>query len=154
MADWFLLGLDAILRLSRGDMRRALNTLQAAHLSHEAVTSAAVHACTGQPEPAEIAEAVSSLLNDDFSRALLGLTQLQTERGVALSDVIAETHLLVMRLDLPDRVKAALVHRLCDIEHALAGGASEKLQLSALVASFQEARDCAVKAGQAGNPGP
>ena len=141
-------GLEAVLRLSRGDMRRAINTLQASHLSHDSVDAPAVYSCTGQPQPHEIEAIVSAMLNDTFQGALSRLTRLQTERGVALSDVITETHSLVLKIDIPDRIKARLVEQLSDIEWALSGGASEKLQLSGLVGAFQEARDSVAKEGR------
>ena len=129
-------------------MRRAINTLQAAHLAHEAVDSAAVYACTGQPEPQEIEAIVSSMLNDTFVEALSVLTRVRADRGLALSDILTETHLLLLRIDIPDRIKAPLIEQLSDLEYALSGGASEKLQLSGLVGAFQEARDSVAREGR------
>ena len=147
-SDTLFVGLDALLRLSRGDMRRAINTLQAAHLSHDTVDATAVYACTGQPEPQEIEAIVSSMLNDTFSQALCSLTQIREDKGLALSDILTETHLLVLRIEIPDRIKARLVEQLSDIEYANSGGASEKLQLSGLIGAFQEARDSVAREGR------
>lgn len=44
-------GAKALVRLSQGDMRRALNTLQSAYLAHATVDEEAVYATTGAPRP-------------------------------------------------------------------------------------------------------
>jgi replication factor C subunit 3/5 len=49
---------------------------------------------------------------------------------------------------LPPRVRITLVEKLADIEHRLAFGCSEALQLGALVAAFALARDDIVAAAQ------
>lgn len=49
---------------------------------------------------------------------------------------------------LPPRVRITLVEKLADIEHRLAFGCSEALQLGALVAAFALVRDEVVAAAQ------
>lgn len=62
----------AILRVSGGDMRKVLNILQAASLSHTEVDERAIYATTGDPAPADINAAATALLNEDFSTAFKG----------------------------------------------------------------------------------
>ncbi|KAI6649153.1 Replication factor C subunit 5 [Oopsacas minuta] len=142
-------GLEAILRLSHGDMRRALNTLQASHLAHESVDQSAVYSCTGQPQPIEIEGIVSSMLNDTFCHCLNHLSQVRSDRGLALSDILTESHLLLLKIEMPDKIKAKLIGRLSDIEYATSGGGNEKLQLSGMIGAFQEARDSVAMEGRA-----
>ena len=44
-------------------------------------------------------------------------------------------------MELPPRVMCKLIIKLADIEKRLAGGCTEKPQLTSLIASFQIARD-------------
>lgn len=62
-------GRKALVQLSKGDMRRALNILQACHAGYEIVDEDAVYNCTGNPHPADIETIVSGMLTDDFTTA-------------------------------------------------------------------------------------
>jgi len=59
-------GIDALLRLSAGDMRKTLNILQATTAAFGTVTEEAVYLTTGSPLPADIERIVVWLLNEDF----------------------------------------------------------------------------------------
>ena len=59
----------ALLKLSRGDMRRALNILQSCASAYDLVTSEAVHATTGAPLPSDVEQIVTWLLNEPFATA-------------------------------------------------------------------------------------
>ena len=83
---------------------------------------------------------MSSMLNDTFSESLRKLSQIRTDQGLALSDILTETHLLLLKIEMPDKIKAKLLAELSDIEYATSGGTSEKLQLSGMIAAFQEAK--------------
>jgi len=62
-------GRKALLQLSKGDMRRALNILQACHAGYDIVDEDAVYNCTGNPHPADIDTIVNSMLTEDFTTA-------------------------------------------------------------------------------------
>lgn len=63
-------GKEALMKLSRGDMRRALNVLQACHAAYgERIDEQAVYNCTGNPWPADIEAMVKSMMNDEFTTA-------------------------------------------------------------------------------------
>lgn len=62
-------GKEALLKLSKGDMRRALNVLQACHAAYDRIDEAAVYNCTGNPYPADIETIVTSMMNDEFTSA-------------------------------------------------------------------------------------
>lgn len=44
-------------------------------------------------------------------------------------------------VEIPTKVQILLLEQMADIEYRLAAGANEKIQLSALIAAFQLARD-------------
>lgn len=54
----------------------------------------------------------------------------------------------VFRIGMPPQVRIALVEAMADIEHRLAFGTSERLQLGSLVAAFATAREALVGAAQ------
>jgi replication factor C subunit 3/5 len=57
------------LELSEGDMRRALNILQAAHSANDFIHKDTIYHTTGAPLPADIEKIVEWLFNAEFSEA-------------------------------------------------------------------------------------
>ena len=62
-------GLEAVLRLAAGDMRKSLNVLQACAAAYTDITEERVYECTGNPLPSEIGRIVQWLLNESYSTA-------------------------------------------------------------------------------------
>ena len=60
--------------------------------------------------------------------------------GYALSDITRELSVMVTNTELPDAAMAYLLDKLSTIEFRLSHGASEKMQLAALVGAFTVAR--------------
>ena len=68
-------GLDALLKLSQGDMRRILNIMQACVMAFPTVNADSVYNCTGKPHPEDVA--VSCRLRKClFCQVLLKLTRI------------------------------------------------------------------------------
>lgn len=134
-------GVQALLKLAEGDMRRTLNVLQSASMSYDVVDEDSVYQCCGAPLPREIDTIVDSLLNDDFAICYNKLKTMMTEQGYALVDVLREVHLRTVDMDLPADVLGFLFEQLADVEHRLAHATSEKLQLSAMIGAYQRVRE-------------
>lgn len=133
-------GIDALLTVSRGDMRRILNVLQSTHMAAMATNARsigadAIYATTGSPHPGDITSVWNALRADDVATAADALTALRVNKGLALADIIAELLPHVRVADLADSAKIYLYTQLADIEHRLAAGGSEKLNAAALVGS-------------------
>lgn len=62
-------GKKALLLLSKGDMRRALNILQACHAAYDRIDESEIYLCTGHPQPKDIERITNWMLNDDFTTA-------------------------------------------------------------------------------------
>uniref|UniRef100_A0A8C3EKZ1 Activator 1 subunit 5 n=1 Tax=Corvus moneduloides TaxID=1196302 RepID=A0A8C3EKZ1_CORMO len=137
-------GMKALVTLSSGDMRRALNILQSTSMAFGKVTEENVYTCTGHPLKSDIANILDWMLNQDFSTAYRQIMELKTLKGLALQDILTEIHLFVHRVDFPPSIRIQLLIKLADIEYRLAAGTSEKIQLSSLIAAFQVTRDLVV----------
>lgn len=141
-------GLAAIVRLSNGDMRKALNILQSTQMACPQVTEEAVYLCTGSPMPKDIEQIAYWLLNEPFKRAYHLISEIKTNKGLALVDVIRELHPFVFCIKMPSTIRVQLVNTLADIEYRLAFGPNEKLQLGALIGAFTHARIALVAAAE------
>ncbi|RUP50097.1 P-loop containing nucleoside triphosphate hydrolase protein [Jimgerdemannia flammicorona] len=136
-------GKKALLVLSCGDMRRALNILQACHAAYDRVDESAVYACTGNPHPRDIEAIVNWMLTEEFTTAYSNIKKLQTEKGLALQDILTEVHRFTTDIEFPPHVRVFLLDKMADIEYKLASAATEKIQLGALLGSFKLATDMA-----------
>ncbi|XP_051925029.1 replication factor C subunit 5 [Hippocampus zosterae] len=141
-------GMKALVTLSSGDMRRSLNILQSTSMAYGRVSEDTVYTCTGQPLRSDIANILDWSLNKDFSTAYKQILELKTLKGLALQDILTQVHLLIHRVDFPPSVRMNLLIKLADVEHRLASGTNEKIQLSSMVAAFQVARNLVVSEAQ------
>ncbi|KAI8371501.1 DNA replication factor [Radiomyces spectabilis] len=140
-------GMKALLRLSKGDMRRALNILQACHAAYDRVDETAIYNCTGHPHPQDIERIVSWMLTEEFTTAYSNIEKLKREAGLALQDIISEVYYYIQTIEFPAVARVYLLENLADIEYRLGEGANESVQLGALVGMFKLATEKAA-AGQ------
>ncbi|GGM59263.1 replication factor C small subunit [Halarchaeum rubridurum] len=128
-------GVDALVYAADGDMRRAINALQAAAATGEAVTEETVYAITSTARPEEIEEMVTEAIDGDFVAARATLDDLLTERGLAGGDIIDQLHRSVWEFDLAEKQAVRLMDRIGEADYRIAEGANEQVQLEALLAS-------------------
>lgn len=133
-------GIKALLRLSKGDMRKVLNVLQATSMAYDVVNEENVYMCTGNPLPSLIREMVNWMLNLDFKEAFDKVLQAKTEKGIALQDMLRDIHTLITHIKFSDKILISVYSKLAEIEQRLNAGTNEKIQLGALVAMFQHVR--------------
>lgn len=129
-------GIEAIWELCGGDLRKAINTLQAAAALKEAVDEAVVYKVAGRATPHEVREMVSLALNGKFLEARNMLYKLILNYGLAGLDIIRQVHGEILRMKIPESVKADIINVIGEIDHRMVEGASEDVQLSALLAQL------------------
>ncbi|CCF48278.1 hypothetical protein NDA11_002094 [Ustilago hordei] len=132
-------GKEALLKLSRGDMRRALNVLQACHAASDHIDETAVYNCTGNPHPSDIEAMLKSMMQEEFTTAYTTISGLKTAKGIALADMISGVYDLLATIKLPAKSKIYLLDHLAHTEHRLSTGGSEKIQLTALLGAVKVA---------------
>ena len=80
------------------------------------------------------------MMNDGFEDAYKSIFQANKDFGYALSDIVTSLSTIVSSTELPDEVLGYLLDKLSSVEYRLSHGASDKLQLGALVSAFTVAR--------------
>jgi replication factor C small subunit len=128
-------GIDALVYAADGDMRKAINALQAAAVMGETVDEEAVYTITATARPEEIEEMITEALAGNFTAARATLDSLLTEKGLAGGDVIDQLHRSVWEFDLDDEAAVRLLDRTGEADYRIAEGANERIQLEALLAS-------------------
>ena len=134
-------GIDAVVYAADGDMRKAINALQAAAVMGEIVDEEAVYAITATARPEEVQEMIDRATTGDFVAARSTLESLLTERGLAGGDVVDQLHRSAWDLGLDERETVAFLERLGDVDYRITEGANERLQLEALLASLTLERE-------------
>lgn len=128
-------GMEALVYAAAGDMRKAINALQAASITGEEVTEASVYLITSTARPEEIERMVTSALEGEFAASRSALDDLLTS-GLAGGDVIDQLHRSVWDLKIDDRAAVQLLERLGEADYRITEGANERIQLEALLASL------------------
>jgi len=133
-------GLEAIFEMSGGDLRRALNTLQAAASLGKPVTNEIVYSVIGRANPADVREMLNSAMKGDFIGSREKLREMMLKYGVAGSDIIRQVHIEVFKMkDVPEPWKIKLADVIGEVDFRLVQGADEEVQLSSLLARLVEA---------------
>ncbi len=129
-------GIDALVYAADGDMRKAINALQAAAVMGDAVDEETVFAITATARPEEVEAMVGHAIDGDFTAARAALDDLLTDRGLAGGDVIDQLHRSAWELDLDDQATVRLLEQLGEVDYRITTGANERLQLESLLASL------------------
>jgi len=129
-------GLDALVYAAGGDMRRAINSLQAAATTGEIVDEEAVYLITSTARPEDIEEMVQAAIDGDFATARGRLETLLVDTGMAGGDIIDQLHRSAWDFDLDERTTIRLMERIGEADYRITAGANERVQLEALLASL------------------
>jgi replication factor C small subunit len=128
---------ETLVTASSGDMRRAVNLLQLAAASTETVTAESVKEHATVPLRREVEGMLGAALKGDFLDARGRLYAIFTERGASGEDILRAIHSYLPDISdatLPPREKVRLVEYLGEVDFRLAQGASERVQLEAVLA--------------------
>jgi len=132
-------GLDAIFEVCSGDLRKAINTLQAAASLNKTVDAKVVYSIAGRAHPADVQKMIEIAMNGNFIEARKHLRDMIQKYGVAGSDIIRQIHTEIFRSSIPELWKIKLADIVGEIDYRLVEGADEEVQLSALLARLVEA---------------
>jgi len=132
-------GLNAIFEVCGGDLRRAVNTLQAAASAGKPINADTVYSVVGRANPADVRNMIEVAMKGDFVGAREKLREMILKYGLAGSDIIRQIHIEIFRFNIPERWKIKLADTIGEIDFRLVQGADEEVQLSALLARLTEA---------------
>ncbi|KAI9730511.1 MAG: hypothetical protein M1834_005752 [Cirrosporium novae-zelandiae] len=144
---------DSLVRLSKGDMRRALNVLQACHASSKPlplrnqlsqpppppssttpITNTTIYTCIAAPHPSSITTILTTLLSTpDITSCLTTINTLKSQEGLALADILTALADRLMEIEVPPQVKVVWLEGLAEIEYRLSGGGTEGIQTGGMV---------------------
>jgi replication factor C small subunit len=127
--------LETIYDLSEGDMRKAINILQAASALGEA-TVETVYKVVGLAHPREVRQMLQLALNGNFNEARSKLRDLMLNYGLSGLDIIKQIHREIFSSDLklPDEARILIADLAGEIQFRLVEGSDDEIQLNAFLA--------------------
>ncbi|MGY5852038.1 MAG: replication factor C small subunit [Candidatus Thorarchaeota archaeon] len=126
-------GLEAILYIAEGDMRAAINLLQAASSTGTEVIDSSVFSISGRASPKRIQDMLQSAREKKFDGALDDLRTLIYHEGVSPVDLVRQIHREIAKLELSEGARMSILEKTAETEFRIAEGASGEVQLSSLL---------------------
>jgi replication factor C small subunit len=137
-------GLHAIVEISEGDLRKAINTLQAAASLGKAIDEKSVFLVAGRAKPEDVKEMINLAFGGDFIEARNRLRSMLVEYGLSGVEIIKQVHREIFDMKIPEKKKVNLADVIGEVDYRIAQGADEEVQLSAMLARL------ALVAGESG----
>jgi replication factor C small subunit len=127
-------GLKSIVEVAEGDLRKAINTLQAASSMSKGITEESVYQVVGRAKPNDVHEMLSHALKGDFIKAREELRHLLVKYGLSGSEIVRQIHSEIFKLPVTEKKRIELIEAVGETDFRLAQGGDEEVQLSALLA--------------------
>ena len=139
-------GYEALIYVAQGDMRKAVNSLQATAFidPEKPISRETIYRTTATANPEDIKNLIETALTGNFRIARKELNRLLYEEGLSGEDIVGQIYRVISEMDnrtildlgLSERRIVELVDIIGEIDFRLTEGASEKIQLEALLAHF------------------
>ncbi len=127
-------GLKSVVDVAEGDLRKAINTLQAASSMSKGITEESVYQVVGRAKPTDVHEMLNHALKGDFIKAREELRHLLVTYGLSGTEIVRQVHSEIFRLAVPEKRRIELIEAVGEIDFRLVQGGDEEVQLSALLA--------------------
>ena len=129
-------GMEALVYVAEGDMRRAVNALQVAASLGSTVDAEVLYKVSSTVRPEEVKGLIEKALEGEFLRAREVLDRLLIEYGLSGEDIVRQLHRTVFDLNIPDESKVRLLDQIGETDFRLTEGSSERIQIESLLAHF------------------
>ncbi|MBU0762365.1 MAG: replication factor C small subunit [Candidatus Altiarchaeota archaeon] len=126
-------GLEAIMYVSEGDMRRAVNLLQSA-ATYGIVNEEGVYKITSRAKPEDIRLLLELALSGKFMDARNLLDNLMLTVGLSGEDILLQMNREALNIEADDKTKVKIIDLVGEANFTLVEGANERIQLEALIA--------------------
>ena len=127
-------GLRTLTEASEGDLRKAINTLQAAASTGKPIDEKLVYEVVSKAKPGDVQDLLEIAIKGDFIKAREKLRTLLLQQGLSGKDILRQIHSEILRMPMPEKSKIELIDATGEIDYRLIQGADEEVQLSSLLA--------------------
>jgi replication factor C small subunit len=131
----------AINYVAQGDLRKAINIIQACAGIEEKINEETVYSVSSRARPEQVQEMILLALEGKFLDARKKLDELMYEYGMSGEDIVKQVYRETMALEedkLNERAKVDLVDTIGEYDFRIVEGANERIQIEALLAQFMK----------------
>jgi len=129
-------GLNALVEVSKGDCRRAINYLQSCGTISKKIDQDIVFRVAGEVPPEKIREILQTALEGQLQLSLKLLNDITREYGLSGINIIKNIHREIYDLSISEDIKIEISKLLAEFEYRLSQGGTEEIQLQALLANI------------------
>ncbi len=134
-------GLNALVEVSRGDCRRAINYLQSCGTISQKVDQDIVFKVAGEVPPERVKEILQTAIQGQLDFSINLLNDIIKEYGLSGINIIKNIHREIYDLKISEKTKIELSKLLAEFEYRLSQGGTEEIQLKALLANIVMLQD-------------
>ena len=135
-------GMKAIVYVCEGDLRKAVNVLQAASSLDKNISEKQVYTVSSRARPEEVKEMIDLAIKGKFIDARDKLDLLLFEYGMSGEDIMLQLYRELLNMkEIPDKKRIKLIEAIAEYSFRIAEGANERIQIEALLATLMTASE-------------
>ncbi|MEQ8224557.1 MAG: Replication factor C small subunit, partial [Candidatus Eremiobacterota bacterium] len=112
-------GMNALIYVCSGDLRRAVNYLQACSTIGKEISEDIVYRITGKINPQEIQQLLRASLAKEFMIAKRKLDELINRDGLSGRNIVKQAHQELLNLDIDEKLKLDMIRIIAETEYRL-----------------------------------
>ncbi|KZX10081.1 replication factor C small subunit [Methanobrevibacter curvatus] len=132
--------IQSIVYFAEGDMRKAINILQASASMGEKITDENIYDVISKAKPQDVSSMVSKALSGDFMGARELLREVMVLQGISGEDMVNQIYQdvtkRIMGEKMADDIYMDIIEKIAQADFRIREGANPRIQLEALLAQF------------------
>ncbi len=127
--------IDILIKSTSGDLRKLVNTLQAASSISKNITEKTLEEISDFVEPKEIISMINYAIKGDFFKARDYMIKLKTKQAMTSLEILKEIYKnIVKNEEIDEKIKIKIIDRIATVEFRIVEGSDDELQLEAMLA--------------------
>jgi replication factor C small subunit len=132
--------IESIVYFAEGDLRKAINILQASASTTDEITDENIHEIVSKAKPQDVRKIVRMALNGDFLGARDLLREVMVIQGTSGEDMITQIYQEVSRMSMENLIDndayVDLIQSIGEYDFRIREGSNPRIQLEALLTKF------------------
>lgn len=132
--------IESIVYFAEGDLRKAINILQASASTTQEITDQNIHEIVSKAKPQDVRKIVRMALNGDFIGARDLLREVMVIQGTSGEDMITQIYQEVSRMSMENLIEKEvyidLIQSMGEYDFRIREGSNPRIQLEALLTKF------------------
>jgi replication factor C subunit 3/5 len=134
-------GIDTIMKVSCGDMRKIINTLQSCSLLNSNIDDDTIIECTGYVQKMHVKKIMDTLIHDSFEESCNIMMKIKRENSYSLADIVTELTDIFFEYfcetNFSENHFSSIIMGMSDIENKLVNCSNDDIQMCALIGLFK-----------------